>query len=291
MARGGPYDALELASVHQLDQVGPADVEQVGRLLALGAAGRGARVVLWDLDGPAAERVAGEIAAAQPTGTALAQVVDVTDAQAVRTAASRAAGSSSIRCTVPTAAPWALGEEAANAIVLGDLTGGGYEEVALAIMHAIIHDRPATLILNRPNQGRLTTLDDDAVIVLDPVNRDVIDAAIVDEIHVLPFAVVDPVVRYYNQLSVIGAMIADLRALGIDWDPPVIYQTTRRESYRAIVEAVGCAPEEILFLSDVGAELDAARDAGLQTCQVVRDGKTQAAPGHRQVATLAEIKL
>lgn len=62
-------------------------------------------------------------------------------------------------------------------------------------------------------------------------------------------------------------------------------------SYRAIVEALGCAPEEILFLSDVGAELDAARDAGLQTCQVVRDGKTQAAPGHRQVATLAEIKL
>lgn len=62
----------------------------IGRLLALGAAGRGARVVLWDLDGPAAERVAGEITAAQPAGTALAQVVDVTDTQAVRAAAAEA---------------------------------------------------------------------------------------------------------------------------------------------------------------------------------------------------------
>ena len=33
-----------------------------------------------------------------------------------------------------------------------------------------------------------------------------------------------------------AGQIADLRALGIGWDPPVIYQTTRRESYRAIVE-------------------------------------------------------
>lgn len=45
-----------------------------------------------------------------------------------------------------------------------DLTGGGYDQVALAIMHAIAHDRPATLILNRPNAGRVSSLDDEAVI-------------------------------------------------------------------------------------------------------------------------------
>lgn len=43
------------------------------------------------------------------------------------------------------------------------------------------------------------------------------------------------------------------------------------ESYRRIVEAIGRAPEEILFLSDVVAELDAARAAGLATCQLVRE--------------------
>ncbi|MFT9296573.1 MAG: acireductone synthase, partial [Gluconobacter sp.] len=29
-------------------------------------------------------------------------------------------------------------------------------------------------------------------------------------------------------------------------------------------------PEDILFLSDIGAELDAAMEAGLQVCQLVR---------------------
>ncbi|SDF83676.1 acireductone synthase [Onishia taeanensis] len=43
------------------------------------------------------------------------------------------------------------------------------------------------------------------------------------------------------------------------------------ESYRRIVEAIGHAPQEILFLSDVVAELDAARAAGLATCQLVRE--------------------
>ncbi|WP_458525572.1 acireductone synthase [Onishia taeanensis] len=42
-------------------------------------------------------------------------------------------------------------------------------------------------------------------------------------------------------------------------------------SYARIVEAIGVAPEEILFLSDVVGELDAARAAGLLTCQLVRE--------------------
>lgn len=45
-----------------------------------------------------------------------------------------------------------------------DIAGGGYDRVALQIMHAIAHDRPATLILNLPNAGRLDELDDRAVI-------------------------------------------------------------------------------------------------------------------------------
>ncbi len=45
-----------------------------------------------------------------------------------------------------------------------DLQGGGYDQVALAIVHAIAHDRPARLILNTANGSRLDELDPDAVI-------------------------------------------------------------------------------------------------------------------------------
>lgn len=42
------------------------------------------------------------------------------------------------------------------------------------------------------------------------------------------------------------------------------------ESYRLIAADIGQPPGEILFLSDIAAELDAARSAGLQTALVVR---------------------
>jgi enolase-phosphatase E1 len=43
-------------------------------------------------------------------------------------------------------------------------------------------------------------------------------------------------------------------------------------SYRAIVSALHAAPADTLFLSDIEAELDAAAEAGLATCQLVRAG-------------------
>ena len=45
-----------------------------------------------------------------------------------------------------------------------DLVSGGYDQVALAIMHAIAHDDGAELIVNVPNAGLLAELDDQAVI-------------------------------------------------------------------------------------------------------------------------------
>jgi enolase-phosphatase E1 len=41
-------------------------------------------------------------------------------------------------------------------------------------------------------------------------------------------------------------------------------------SYAELVRRLGIAPGSVLFLSDVEAELDAAADAGLLTCQLVR---------------------
>lgn len=45
-----------------------------------------------------------------------------------------------------------------------DLETGGYDKVALAIMHAIANDVPARLILNVANRGILPDLDDTAVV-------------------------------------------------------------------------------------------------------------------------------
>ena len=46
-------------------------------------------------------------------------------------------------------------------------------------------------------------------------------------------------------------------------------------SYEAIAQAAGFAPAEVLFLSDVTAELDAARDAGMQTGLAIRPGNRE----------------
>ncbi|QBI56097.1 6-phospho-beta-glucosidase [Streptomonospora litoralis] len=45
-----------------------------------------------------------------------------------------------------------------------DLEGGGYEEVALAVMRALTRDEPTRLIVDVRNRGALPGLDDDAVV-------------------------------------------------------------------------------------------------------------------------------
>ncbi|GFM52655.1 acireductone synthase [Pseudomonas capsici] len=59
------------------------------------------------------------------------------------------------------------------------------------------------------------------------------------------------------------------------------------QSYRTITAAIGCPAEEILFLSDIVEELDAARAAGMATCGLVRAGGEL--PGHESVADFAAI--
>lgn len=48
------------------------------------------------------------------------------------------------------------------------------------------------------------------------------------------------------------------------------------ESYRRISEEIGVAAGQLLFLSDVVAELAAAREAGFQTCLLLRPGNAAA---------------
>lgn len=62
-------------------------------------------------------------------------------------------------------------------------------------------------------------------------------------------------------------------------------------SYTAISEALGIAPAEILFLSDIPAELDAARDAGVGTTLSVRPGNNalEGEPAHTVVTSFDAI--
>jgi enolase-phosphatase E1 len=60
-------------------------------------------------------------------------------------------------------------------------------------------------------------------------------------------------------------------------------------SYLAIASQLKLAPEKILFLSDTVEELNAARDAGMQTIWVVRDGVLPLEPAHKVVRSFADI--
>lgn len=62
-------------------------------------------------------------------------------------------------------------------------------------------------------------------------------------------------------------------------------------AYRAILAEIALPAEQVLFLSDIGAELDAARAAGLRTCQLLRDAKAVAAPSHPSARDFHEVRL
>ena len=68
---------------------------------------------------------------------------------------------------------------------------------------------------------------------------------------------------------------------------------TKREAtaYRNISQDIGIAPGEILFLSDIREELDAAQTAGLQTYWLVRDGALPVNPSHPVARNFAELAV
>ena len=87
----------------------------------------------------------------------------------------------------------------------------------------------------------------------------------------------------------------DLRPIISGWFDTEIGGKREADSYRRIAQAIGDAPNEILFLSDVVEELDAAREAGLHTVLLdrIEDYPTprtgDATHGHRRVTRFSEI--
>jgi enolase-phosphatase E1 len=82
----------------------------------------------------------------------------------------------------------------------------------------------------------------------------------------------------------------DLTPLFSDYFDTRIGGKREAASYAAIAAEMGLAPAEILFLSDVAEELDAAAASGLQCCQLVRPGDgTAPCPRHPQAATFPDV--
>lgn len=89
----------------------------------------------------------------------------------------------------------------------------------------------------------------------------------------------------------------DLTGLVSGWFDTEVGGKRDADSYRHIVQAIGVPAGQIVFLSDVVEELDAARDAGLQTRLVDRlddyplPRTGEAAHGHDRVENFQQITL
>jgi enolase-phosphatase E1 len=80
----------------------------------------------------------------------------------------------------------------------------------------------------------------------------------------------------------------DLRPLFEAYFDTQTGQKKASESYARIADAIGVPAGQILFLSDVAEELDAAESAGMQTWQLVRDDDV-ARGSHRVAASFHEV--
>ncbi|GLY63040.1 acireductone synthase [Pectobacterium brasiliense] len=82
----------------------------------------------------------------------------------------------------------------------------------------------------------------------------------------------------------------DLRPLFSDYFDTRVGAKRETDSYRTIAQAIGLPAEQLLFLSDIRQELDAAQEAGWHTCQLIRDDADNVSR-HRQVARFDQIDL
>jgi enolase-phosphatase E1 len=100
-----------------------------------------------------------------------------------------------------------------------------------------------------------------------------------------------------QQLFFAHSDAGDLTALFAGWFDTQVGSKRDGASYRHIAESICIPPGQILFLSDVVAELDAARDAGVRTALVDRredyaEPRLGAAThGHMRVESFTELAL
>jgi enolase-phosphatase E1 len=80
----------------------------------------------------------------------------------------------------------------------------------------------------------------------------------------------------------------DLRPIFSDYFDTVVGHKREVQSYKNIQLALGLPADEIVFLSDIEQELDAARAAGMQTIKLLRPGNDPQST-HRTAADFEEV--
>ncbi|MBU0499118.1 MAG: acireductone synthase [Gammaproteobacteria bacterium] len=83
----------------------------------------------------------------------------------------------------------------------------------------------------------------------------------------------------------------DLTPLFSGWFDTQLGPKREADSYRAIAGQIGLPPGDILFLSDIKEELDAAQEAGMRTAWLVRGAIPDPDAVHRQVTGFGQIEV
>jgi enolase-phosphatase E1 len=82
----------------------------------------------------------------------------------------------------------------------------------------------------------------------------------------------------------------DLQPYFSDYFDTAVGPKREVQSYQNIQKALGIPASEILFLSDIAEELDAAKTAGMQTVQLLRPG-TEDSGRHKTAKDFSEIQI
>jgi enolase-phosphatase E1 len=80
----------------------------------------------------------------------------------------------------------------------------------------------------------------------------------------------------------------DMRPLFTDYFDTQVGAKQQSSAYENIISQLPFAASEVLFLSDVTAELDAAKNAGLQTLHLIRDGQANS-PAHNYIDDFSQF--
>lgn len=83
----------------------------------------------------------------------------------------------------------------------------------------------------------------------------------------------------------------DLTPLFSDYFDTTIGNKREVAAYHAITGQIGLPPADVLFLSDIREELDAAHAAGMRTAWLVRDGAPPTDAGHPLARNFDEVQV
>ncbi len=96
---------------------------------------------------------------------------------------------------------------------------------------------------------------------------------------------------YAQKLLFVHTDFGDLTPLFSGYFDTHIGGKQQAESYQHIAEAIGLPAEQLLFLSDISEELNAAKTAGFATIQLIREGSFDTQTNHYQVNNFDDIKI